>query len=51
MNLVSHTTTRIRWTIGINGALSVVFGAMILAWPRSPSCSARTHSRAASSAS
>ena len=33
MNLVSQTTNRIRWTIGINGALSVVFGAMILAWP------------------
>ncbi len=33
MNLVSHTTKRIRWTIGINGALSVAFGAMILAWP------------------
>jgi uncharacterized membrane protein HdeD (DUF308 family) len=33
MNLVSHTTNRIRWTIGINGALSVAFGAMILAWP------------------
>jgi uncharacterized membrane protein HdeD (DUF308 family) len=33
MNLESHTTTRIRWMIGINGALSVAFGAMILAWP------------------
>ena len=33
MNLVSQTTKRIRWTIGINGALSVAFGAMILAWP------------------
>ena len=33
MNLISHTSKRIRWTIGINGALSVVFGAMILAWP------------------
>ena len=33
MNLVSQTTNRIRWTIGINGALSVAFGAMILAWP------------------
>ena len=33
MNLVFHTTNRIRWTIGINGALSVAFGAMILAWP------------------
>ena len=30
---VTHTTNRIRWTIGINGALSVAFGAMILAWP------------------
>jgi uncharacterized membrane protein HdeD (DUF308 family) len=33
MNLVTQTTNRIRWTIGINGALSVAFGAMILAWP------------------
>ena len=33
MDLVSDTTNRIRWTIGINGALSVAFGAMILAWP------------------
>lgn len=33
MNLVSHETTRIRWMIGINGALSAAFGAMILAWP------------------
>jgi uncharacterized membrane protein HdeD (DUF308 family) len=33
MNLVSHTTTRLRWAIGINGALSVLFGGMILAWP------------------
>jgi len=33
MNPLSHTTTRLRWAIGINGALSVAFGAMILAWP------------------
>src|SRR6476469_6895410 len=33
MNLVSQTTKRIRWTIGINGALSVAFGIMVLAWP------------------
>ncbi len=33
MNSISHTTKQIRWTIGINGALSIVFGAMILAWP------------------
>lgn len=33
MNLVSDTTTRLRWTIGVNGALSLAFGAMILAWP------------------
>src|SRR5438046_419245 len=33
MNLVSHTTTRVRWAIGINGALSALFGVMTLAWP------------------
>ena len=29
----SHTVKRVRWAIGINGAISVAFGAMILAWP------------------
>ena len=29
----SAALTKLRWTIGINGALSVAFGAMILAWP------------------
>src|SRR5438552_13461065 len=33
MNLVSQTTTRVRWAIGINGALSALFGVMTLAWP------------------
>jgi uncharacterized membrane protein HdeD (DUF308 family) len=29
----SHTVKRVRWAIGLNGAISVAFGAMILAWP------------------
>ncbi len=33
MTTASHIVTRVRWAIGINGALSVAFGAMILAWP------------------
>jgi uncharacterized membrane protein HdeD (DUF308 family) len=33
MTTASHTIKRVRWAIGINGALSVGFGAMILAWP------------------
>jgi uncharacterized membrane protein HdeD (DUF308 family) len=33
MNLVSDTANRVRWAIGLNGALSVAFGAMILIWP------------------
>ena len=33
MNMASQTMKRVRWTLGINGALSVAFGAMILAWP------------------
>jgi uncharacterized membrane protein HdeD (DUF308 family) len=33
MNLVTDTAKRVRWSIGINGALSVLFGLMILAWP------------------
>jgi uncharacterized membrane protein HdeD (DUF308 family) len=33
MNDNAHTLSRIRWAIGINGALSVAFGVMVLAWP------------------
>lgn len=33
MSTASHTVKRVRWAIGINGALSILFGAMILAWP------------------
>jgi uncharacterized membrane protein HdeD (DUF308 family) len=33
MTTASQTVKRVRWAIGINGALSVAFGAMILAWP------------------
>src|SRR4249919_568339 len=33
MTTAAHTVKRVRWAIGINGALSVLFGAMILAWP------------------
>jgi uncharacterized membrane protein HdeD (DUF308 family) len=33
MTTASHTVKRVRWAIGVNGALSVAFGAMILAWP------------------
>ena len=29
----AHTLSRVRWAIGINGALSVAFGVMVLAWP------------------
>jgi uncharacterized membrane protein HdeD (DUF308 family) len=32
MNIKTNIN-RLRWTIGINGALSVAFGVMILAWP------------------
>jgi uncharacterized membrane protein HdeD (DUF308 family) len=33
MTTAAHTVKRVRWAIGINGVLSVLFGAMILAWP------------------
>lgn len=33
MTTATHTVKRVRWAIGINGGLSVAFGAMILAWP------------------
>jgi uncharacterized membrane protein HdeD (DUF308 family) len=33
MDTKTHTLSRVRWAIGINGALSVAFGVMILAWP------------------
>jgi len=33
MDTKAHTLSRVRWAIGINGALSVAFGVMILAWP------------------
>jgi uncharacterized membrane protein HdeD (DUF308 family) len=33
MNVASNTVKRMRWTLGINGVLSLAFGAMILAWP------------------
>jgi len=33
MNTKAHTLTRVRWAIGIHGALSVAFGVMVLAWP------------------
>ena len=33
MTTASHTIKRVRWAIGINGALSVAFGAIVLAWP------------------
>jgi uncharacterized membrane protein HdeD (DUF308 family) len=33
MDTTAHTISRIRWAIGINGALSVAFGVMVLAWP------------------
>ena len=33
MTTASETLKRVRWSIGINGALSMVFGAIILAWP------------------
>jgi uncharacterized membrane protein HdeD (DUF308 family) len=33
MDSKAHTISRIRWAIGINGALSVAFGVMVLAWP------------------
>ena len=29
----SAALTKLRWAIGINGALSMVFGAVILIWP------------------
>jgi uncharacterized membrane protein HdeD (DUF308 family) len=33
MTTAAHTVKRVRWAIGINGVLSVLFGAMLLAWP------------------
>ena len=33
MDTNTHTLSRVRWSIGINGALSVAFGVMVLAWP------------------
>ena len=33
MTIAAHTVKRVRWAIGINGALSALFGVMILAWP------------------
>jgi uncharacterized membrane protein HdeD (DUF308 family) len=33
MDTNAHTVKRVRWAIGINGALSVAFGVMVLAWP------------------
>lgn len=33
MTTASHIVKRVRWATGINGALSMAFGAMILAWP------------------
>ena len=32
MDTNTHTLSRVRWAIGINGALSVAFGVMILAF-------------------
>jgi uncharacterized membrane protein HdeD (DUF308 family) len=33
MNHDAHTLSRVRWAIGINGAVSVAFGVMVLVWP------------------
>jgi uncharacterized membrane protein HdeD (DUF308 family) len=33
MDSKTHTLKHVRWAVGINGALSVAFGVMVLAWP------------------
>jgi len=33
MNMAGTQLTKLRWALGLNGALSIAFGVVILAWP------------------